>query len=475
MCGIIGIVGDKNASEIIQMGLYALQHRGQESWGMICRGKRQFYPEFFPHKVQGLVRKEQHLSPTVSFIGSTGIGHIRYSTQGSNLLNNAQPHFSHATNDPEGERLYLAANGDITNLNHLREILTTNQIEVDTDNDGEVLVKIIGLYYFKHQFSMVKAIQEAQKIVFGSFAAVLLTPKYFYAFRDLYGFRPLVMGKKSDQARLFASETVALDQCGFSYDREVKRGEIIEINLIDSKLISYQTDSNPRPCSRCIFELIYFSHPSSKTFGIWIDPFRKQLGKSAAELFLSKHPEISADEKNNWIVSAVPDSSNAAALALARKLNLDFDFCLVRSHYTGRSFISPTQENRDFDVTMKFSVNWQAVKNKHVIIVDDSLVRGTTMKKIVTLIKKAGALSVHLVIVSPPIKFSCHMGIDTHRRSELIAARLTEKQIAELLEVDSLLYNKVTNMAQVIKECGGDWNDFCLACFTGDYPCPISD
>lgn len=471
MCGIIGIIGDARASDLSKLGLYALQHRGQEANGIIVSDGQNFDPPISPSKYLGLV----HYSQSGSFRGHIVIAHVRYSTQGSNILDNAQPHFAHLDDDHtvSGQRIYLASNGDITNLKQLRQLLNLNGISVETSNDGEVLVKIIGLL-FKQRGNMILAIQQAMKMVEGSFSAVLLEKNALYAFRDAYGFRPLVMGRRDDGAFMFASETVALDLCGFNYLREVKAGEICLIkNSLPLTMESYDLVDNNKPLAKCIFEPIYFSHPCSTTFGLSVDEFRRELGKKVAEIFFRHQSKLLTE--NGWLVSAVPDSSNAAAIAVAKQLGLCFDFSLTRSHYIGRSFIDPDQGIRDFDVKMKFTANNNVIRGKNIILVDDSIVRGTTMKKIVALLKKAGAKSVHLIIASPPIKFSCHMGIDTHVQSQLIAARSSVEEIKEFMNADSLTYNTMEALECSVKTLNGNPEHFCYACFNGTYPCGIED
>jgi len=477
MCGIVGIYGDQKASEIIRLGLYAQQHRGQEAWGMICSDGQAFSPEFFPYKQEGLVMKERCLATPVYLKGHFGIGHVRYSTQGSNILVNAQPHFAHPKNS-NYPRIYLAANGDITNLNSLRETLKTNGIKVETNNDGEVLVKIIGFHYFEEKLEMVAAIRKTMREIHGSFSAVILAQDSLYAFRDLHGFRPLVMGRRADGAIIFASETVALDICGFHYRRQVHRGEIIRI--FNEKISKFISSDNKKKKSQCIFELIYFSHPSSKTFDVFVSSFRKKLGWNLAKYSLSLTPLIKAGDNlyTDCLVAAIPDSSNQAALGFAnypKVGQLPFDMPLVRSHYTGRTFIVPAQGLRDFDVIMKFASDRATCQGKSIILVDDSIVRGTTVKKIIKLLKKAGAKSVHLRIVSPKMKFSCHMGIDTHRQSELIASKKNEQQICKLIGADSLIYLPLEILKKTVTECGLNPDHFCYACFDGNYPCPIDD
>lgn len=474
MCGIIGLYGDNNASEIIQLGLYAQQHRGQESWGIICRAKYSFFPQFFPHKVQGLVKKEAFLAPQVSFMGTSGIGHVRYSTQGSNILENAQPHFAHKKDSPEGEKIYLAANGDITNLEYLKNKLNDNGIKVQTTNDGEVIVKIIGFYYFEKGSDIILAIQEAMKEIQGAFSAVLLTQDALYAFKDLYGFRPLVMGRRNDGTVLFASETVALDLCKFPYVRALDPGEIVKVDGDEKNVTRIPFPENIKPIAQCIFELIYFSHPSSFVFGCMVSQYRKRLGEILAERSLELMPIL---KDNNHKVTPIPDSSNQSALGFAYYLKnpIPIDLALVRSHYTGRTFIAPEQALRDFDVLMKFAVNSFVCRGTVLFVIDDSIVRGTTLKKIVALLKEAGAIEIHIRITSPPIKFPCHMGIDTHRKSELIAAKNSVEEINQQLGSDSLIYNTVDNLKITATECGLNPDNFCYACFNGDYPCPIPD
>lgn len=472
MCGIIGVDGDLNASQAIRLGIFAQQHRGQEAWGIICSDGKNFYPNKTdvpfnlgePHKELGLVYKGSQAQP-ISLSGTMGIGHNRYSTQGSNILENAPPHFAHPKNH-DSERIFLAQNGDIINMAELRAKLQAAGIKIYTTNDGEILVKIIGYYYFEKGYDITDAIRLAQQEIVGAYSAVLLTRNTLYAFRDPWGIRPLVMGQRADGAVMFASETGALKINNYDFLREVKRGEIIKVK--DKDITTYELTDNHHPAAHCFFELVYFSRPDSFVFKSYVSKFRRVLGKNSAIYSLKKYP---ASLYKNTIVIAVPDSSNESALGFAKcpLCPLEYEYGLIRSHYTGRTFISPEQIIRDTDVMRKFAANEEVCSGKRIIVIDDSIVRGTTNRKIINLLKQAGAVAVDLRIMSPKIKNACHTGMDFHTSDQLIAANNSEEEIRQILGVDTLLYNNQDVLEQSLQDCGLDPNDFCYACLTGEY------
>jgi len=438
------------AVKLSKDGLFALQHRGQESVGIASYdGKK-----IILRKGMGLVNDVFSENKLKELEGKISIGHTRYSTRGESLIRNAQPHFS------SDHSFALASNGDILNTQGLIKELTEKGLKFYSQNDGELLVKMI-VYYFKEEtekssFSrivrIIQAIKQTMKKAKGAYSALMITNQgEMFVFRDPFGFRPLVIGKIAEKTLVFASETCALDIVRAKLLREIKPGEILFLN---KKINRFFYPSKKH--AQCIFELIYFSRPDSVTFSENVSQIRRALGGK-----LAKNYPIEAD-----IVIPVPDSSNSTALGYSEESKIPFSFGLVRSHYVGRTFIEPFQEIRDLEVKLKFNPDRFELKGKRVIIVDDSIVRATTLRKLVRMIRGAGAKQVYVMISCPPIKHPCHYGIDTPTRKELIASSKTVQEIKEFISADDLNYLSLGGLQSVVKNP----QDYCYACFTGNYP-----
>jgi amidophosphoribosyltransferase len=440
-CGVIGIFGHPEAANIAYLGLYALQHRGQESAGIVASDCRSLSVE----KGMGLVAEvfsEQRLS---RLQGRSAIGHVRYSTAGSSSLANAQPFLASYR---QGS-LALAHNGNLVNLDPLRAKLEAGGAIFSSTSDSEVIVHLIAR---SSAGSLPEATIEALEQVRGAYSLVLMNEEELLGIRDPYGLRPLSLGKFKDGYAL-ASETCAFDLIEAEYVREVEPGEIVQISKEGVR--SYF----PFPLveeRQCIFEFIYFARPDSLLLGHSVHQVRHRLGVE-----LAKEAPVEAD-----LVVPVPDSGVPAALGYARESGIPFEHGLIRNHYIGRTFIEPKQSIRHFGVKIKLNAVRRALEGKRVVVVDDSLVRGTTSRKIVSMIKAAGAREVHLRISSPPIISPCYYGIDTPTRKELIASTHSTEEIRRYLRADSLAYLSLEGM---LKAVGGE-DRFCLACFTGKYP-----
>jgi len=470
MCGIIGVYGDKKTSLTIQKGLFAVQHRGQDFYGLTCTNGENYSPMDNAIKKVGLV----DIATPIILDGHAGIGHVRYSTQGHNNEKNAQPHSAKIYEN----LIWLASNGDVTNAKALRKELIENGIPIETENDAEIIVKFIAWHYTKTN-DLITAIHQAMEKIHGAFSAVLLTKDALYAFRDLYGFRPLEMGIRPDGAVMFASETVALDVCDFIFEKELAPGEIIKINQNGIKYFPFLNNSNP--LSQCHFELVYFSHPDAMVFGIPVKLFRRKLGEGLARLNLEQSQKITQGNNmyRNCFVAPIPDSSNAIAQGFANYpiCPLPFELMITRSHYVGRTFIQPGIL-RDLDVDLKFTFNPYLYRGKIVILIDDTIVRGNTVKKIVSRTREICQVDeVHIRISDPPIRYACHFGIDLHEKEkkELIASIMGVEEICQFIGANSLIYNTIENLQATIRECGGNPQDFCYACLNGEYKCPLPD
>ena len=447
MCGIFGVFDNPDASKIVKEGLFALQHRGQESAGIITYEKGKLIIE----KRMGLVNEIFTKDILKRLQGKIAIGHTRYSTQGGSLLKNAQPHFS------SDSSLALVSNGDIPNTKELKQELIKSGEHFYSDNDGEILVKTIDHYLKKDNTNIsrrkkiINAIKRMMKKVRGAYSVLMLTNKgELFVFRDPLGFRPLSIGKINSNTLVFASETCAFDLVRANYQKEIKPGEILTFPTGEKTVFSSNKNSF------CIFELIYFSRPDSFTFSKNVSQVKQSLGKRLAKDF-----PVKAD-----VVIPIPDSSNHIALGYSKMSGIPFDFGLTRSHYVGRTFIAPSQKIRDFEVRLKFNPNKAELEGKKVVAVDDSIVRGTTMKKLVKMIRGAGAKEVHVRIGSPPITNSCFFGVDTPTKEELIAFSKNTQEIRDYITADSLEYQSLEGLRSVINNP----EDFCYACFTGDYP-----
>ena len=447
-CGVFGIFDHKDASTLTALGLHALQHRGQEACGINSFDGKHFYSI----KRRGLVG-DNFTNPDVleQLPGYVAIGHNRYSTTGLPIIRNIQPFFA----DLHLGGISIAHNGNITNAIHIREKMVKEGAVFQTTSDTETIVQLIA------KSKRVKIIDKIIDTIFqiqGGYALVMMTNKKLIGIRDPYGIRPLVLGKLNN-SYIFASETCALDIIGADFVREVENGEIVVINKDGVESIKPFPKINPRPC---IFEYIYFSRPDSVIAGKGVYEYRKSLGK-----YLAIESPIEAD-----IVSSVPDSGNPAAIGYSEQSKIQFDMGIIRNHYVGRTFIEPTQQIRQLGVKLKHNPNKSVIKNKKILLIDDSIVRGTTSKKIVSMLYDAGAKEVHMKISSPPIKYPDYYGIDTPVKEELLAANNTVDQMRKIIGVKTLSFLTIDG---VYKALGCEKRDklnpqFTDHCFTGDYP-----
>ncbi len=446
-CGIVGVFGDKNAAHYSYLGLYALQHRGQESSGIVSSDGEQVRR----HVAQGLVSDVYSDPKIFDYLqGHIAIGHNRYSTTGSTHLINAQPLLLTGKDGP----LAISHNGNFTNSGGLRESLEQEGSIFQTTTDTEVVAHLIARSK-KRKFSA--KVIDALNQIHGAFSLIMLTKDRIFATRDPHGVRPLCIGKKGN-AWFVVSETCALDIVRAEYIRDVEPGELIEISA--EGLVSHKVNMGKKKHS-CIFEFIYFSRPDSMIFNENVDKVRRKLGKNLA-LELPTEADI---------VISVPDSSNTAAVGFSRRSNIKFELGLIRNHYIGRTFIHPKQNMRDFSVRIKFNAVRGILQGRRVVVVEDSIVRGTTLRQLVKLIRQAGAKEVHIRVSSPPITSPCFYGMDFPSKEELIANNRSVQEIGEYLGCDSIHYlSKEGLMSSVSPE-----NGFCTACFTGDYPIPIEE
>jgi amidophosphoribosyltransferase len=443
MCGIFGVRGHPDAVQLTRLGLYSLQHRGQESFGIVAVDESGTARAM---KSMGLVAG----TPDGNGLhGTLAIGHTRYSTAGSSTIENAQPVLARS----RGGHLALAHNGNLINAAELRSALEAEGSIFASTMDSEVIV---------HRLAKSDAPTPEQRLadalagVEGAYSLLVGIGDTLLAARDPRGWRPLVMGRLGD-AFVFASETCALDIIGARFEREIAAGEIV---AVDKSGVRSSSPLPKRELRRCVFEHVYFARPDSHIFGGSVDRARRELGRRLAR----EHPAPRAE-----LVFSVPDSSNSAALGFAEESDLPYELALIRNHYVGRTFIQPTQAGRDAQVRVKYSAVREVLDGKSVVMVDDSIVRGTTTRGLVAMVRAAGAREVHLRVSSAPVTGPCYYGIDTPSREELIAARLTVPEIAQHLGVDSLGYLSLEGMLNSVPN-GPD--GFCHACFSGDYPTP---
>ncbi|MEN6461202.1 MAG: amidophosphoribosyltransferase [Syntrophomonas sp.] len=449
-CGVFGIYLNNPASETDAArtafyGLYALQHRGQESAGIAVSNGHKI--ELF--KGMGLVSEVINKNTINGLKGNIAIGHVRYSTTGESGLVNAQPLVFHYLNG----MVALAHNGNLVNTVPLRKQLATYGSVFQSTTDTEIVANLLARY---SQDKLEDALAKCMIDIKGAFALVIITEDKLVGVRDQMGIRPLCIGDL-DGNYVLASETAALDTVGAEYIRDVEPGEIVVID--QDGLRSLKIAKSPRS-AHCIFEYIYFARPDSTIDGINVYQARRELGKQ-----LARECNIDAD-----MVISVPDSGTAAAMGFAEESGLPFEEGLMKNRYIGRTFIQPTQQMRELGVRIKLNPNKQVVAGKRIIMVDDSIVRGTTSKKIVKMLREAGAAEVHMIISSPPTSFPCYYGIDTSRREELIANTMDTLQIGEYIGADSLHYISMEGMFKALKH---EPDFFCSACFSGDYPIPI--
>src|SRR6266700_3208387 len=446
MCGIIGVTGVRDAARVAYLGLYSLQHRGQESAGMVAVDGEGVARS---HRGMGLVSDIFNERVLSDLPGDVAIGHTRYSTAGTSVLANAQPMLARYREGP----LALAHNGNLTNAVQLRSDLVAKGSIFQSSSDSEVLVHLIARSEAREPEDQ---LLDALERVEGAYSLVITIGRTLYAIVDPRGFRPLVLGRLG-RGWVVASETCALDITGATPVRELEPGDFVRIH-------GEEVDQLPRlpvrPPRRCVFELVYFTRPDSTVFHRSVERVRRALGHELAR----EHPAPGAD-----CVFSVPDSSNAMALGFSEESGIKLEHALIRNHYVGRTFIHPAQAGRMAKVKIKFNPVREVLQGKKVVVVDDSIVRGTTSRALVQLIRQAGAAEVHFRVASPPITGPCYYGIDTPSKKELIASSNSVEQIREHLGVDSLGYLSLDGMLRAAAG-EGDPADFCHACFSGDYP-----
>jgi amidophosphoribosyltransferase len=448
-CGVFGIWGHPNAAEITYYGLHSLQHRGQEGAGMVVTNGEILKGL----KGEGLVTEVFTSDAMKDVKGKAAIGHVRYATAGGGGYENVQPLLFHS----QSGSLALAHNGNLVNANALKHQLEAQGSIFQTSSDTEVLAHLIK----RSGFALIEdRVKNALTMLKGAYAFLIMTETEMLVALDPHGLRPLSIGKLAD-AYVVASETCALDIVGAEFVRDVLPGELVifDDEGMRSEMYSYNTTK-----AMCTMEYIYFSRPDSNINGVNVHTARKNLGKR-----LAFEAPIEAD-----VVTGVPDSSISAAIGYAEASGIPYEMGLIKNRYVGRTFIQPSQSLREQGVKMKLSPVRGVVEGKRVIMVDDSIVRGTTSKRIVGMLKEAGATEVHVVISSPPIQNPCFYGIDTSTREELIASKLSVEEIRQLIGADSLTFLSVEGMVEAIgRQEDGETRGSCLACFTGKYPTEI--
>ena len=444
MCGIIGVYNNPEAATLAYMGLYAQQHRGQEGAGVISSDGNKLHS----HMGQGLVSDVfSDSSIFESLPGHSSIGHVRYSTTGDSDPRNVGP----LTFNVGDEFVSIAHNGNLVNLDQTRKDLQENGALFQTSTDTEIIIHLLAR---EKGSSIHERLERALNKVQGAFSLLMITPNEMIAARDPHGIRPFCIGKLED-TYILASETCALDLLGAKYVRDVQPGELIVIN--DDGMHSRQF-APPTKSKHCIFEYIYFSRPDSQIFGNNVDKIRRKFGKVLSD----EQPAETAD-----MVISVPDSSNTCALGFSQASKIKHEIGLIRNHYVGRTFIFPTQYLRDLSVRLKFNTVKGVIENREVVIIDDSIVRGTTLKKLVKLLRNSGAKKVHVRISSPPVKHPCFYGMDFPTTEELIAGQHTVDEITDIINADSLGY---LSLDGTLESTHLEKDNFCTACFSGDYP-----
>lgn len=468
MCGVFGIYGHPEAANMTYLGLHALQHRGQESVGIVASdGER-----LFTHRAKGLVQASFTPSDLESLRGNHAIGHVRYSTAGGSQFRNAQPF---AVDYARGS-IALAHNGNLTNHDQIRERLEARGSIFQSASDTEAIVHLIAM---STQRAVEDRIADALGQVEGAYSLLLLTEREIIAVRDPMGIRPLCLGKLAHpggEAFVIASEPTAFDLIGGKLLRDIEPGEMV---VIDAGGIRSLRPFASKPRKVCLFEYVYFARPDSSLERASVYEVRKELGRRLAE----EQPPPPGASAQDAVVVPVPDSGVPAAIGFAERAGLPFEMGLIRSHYVGRTFIEPQQSIRHFGVRLKLSPNRAAIEGKRVIIVDDSIVRGTTSRKIVNMVRAAGAKEVHIRISSPPTRWPCFYGIDTPTRSELIASSHSIEEIGRYVTANSIGYLSLEGLVQAVrsvesKSAGQPGtapakDSYCHACFSGEYPIPF--
>jgi len=454
-CGVFGIIGTPDAAALTALGLHALQHRGQEAAGLVSVEGKTFHSE----RQLGLVSDHFSDADTLGRLkGDAAIGHTRYSTQGETVLRNVQPLYA----DLAKGGIAVAHNGNLTNARKLKTELVNMGCIFQSTSDSELFLQLTAR---SHQLTTVNKLVEALKLVEGAYALAVLTPDALIGARDPLGIRPLVLGDLGG-CPILASETCALDLIGAKFIRDILPGEVV-ICRRDGAIESHQVFPAQATARPCIFELIYFAKPNSVIDGKSVYKLRKKLGKQ-----LAKEAPVEAD-----LVSPIPDSGVPAAIGFAQKSKLPYEMALIRSHFVGRTFIEPQQRIREAGVARKHSPNRGAIEGKRVVLIDDSIVRGTTSRKITAMLRAAGAKEVHMRVACPPIIFPDFYGIDTPSKDELIAANMSVEEIRKEIGCDSLAFLSLDGLYEAMGK--GPRDDAAPAftdhCFTGDYPTKLTD
>jgi amidophosphoribosyltransferase len=454
-CGVVAIYSHPEAETLAYLGLHALQHRGQESAGIVTSDGMSLHI----HKAMGLVADIFTEKKLARMRGTLAIGHTRYSTTGDSALLNAQPIMVQSNKG----MIALAHNGNLTNAGEIRARMEAQGSIFQTSSDTEVIVHLIAQ---SREHTLPEAIADALRRVEGAFSLVMISPDRIFAARDPRGFRPLAMGRipalpgQLQDTIVFASETCAFDLVGATYEREVKPGELV---IVGPEGISSSLYAPALPQSSCIFEHVYFSRPDSRVFGRPVQESREHLGRQLA---------IEAPADADLIVP-VPDSGVTAAMGYAAESGIPLRFGLIRNHYVGRTFIEPQQSVRDFGVKLKLNPVRSLLEGKRIVLIDDSIVRGTTSRKIVRMVRSAGAKEVHMRISCPPTISPCFYGVDTPRKKELIAANNTVEEIRHYIGADSLAYLSLEGLKKACHD--GEKTTYCTACYTGNYPTKLVD
>ncbi|MBB5686917.1 amidophosphoribosyltransferase [Sphingobium boeckii] len=452
-CGIFGISGAETASAMVALGLHALQHRGQEAAGITSFDGRDFHT----HRAMGHVAGNFDRDDIIRGLpGSTACGHVRYSTTGETALRNVQPLYA----DLASGGFAVAHNGNISNAMKLKRNLVRRGSIFQSTSDTETIIHLVATSTYR---TLLDKFIDALKQIEGAYSLICMTPEGMLACRDPLGIRPLVMGRL-DKAIIFASETVALDVVGAEYIRSVEPGELILVREGEIQSIRPFGAVAPRPC---IFEHVYFSRPDSIVDGSSVYSVRKAIGAQLA----IENP-VDAD-----LVIPVPDSGVPAAIGYAQESGIPFELGIIRSHYVGRTFIQPGDKVRHLGVKLKHNANRALITGKKIILVDDSIVRGTTSLKIVQMMREAGATEVHMRIASPPTRHSCFYGVDTPERAKLLAAQMNVAQMCEYIHADTLAFVSIDGLYRALGEAkrADIHPQYCDACFTGDYPTTLTD
>ncbi|MGT2515753.1 amidophosphoribosyltransferase [Sphingomonas panni] len=453
-CGIFGVSGADGAAALVALGLHALQHRGQEAAGICSWDGAMFHTQRAQGHVAGNFDRPDVIE---SLPGATACGHVRYSTTGETSNRNIQPLYAELASGG----FAVAHNGNLSNAMRLRKDLVRTGSIFQSTSDTEVIIHLVATSNYR---TLLDRFIDALKQVEGAYSLICMTPEGMIACRDPLGIRPLVMGKLGDDAYIFASETVALDVVGAEFVREVEPGELVIVSNGELRSIRPFAPLSPRPC---IFEWVYFSRPDSISEDRSIYSVRKAIGAE-----LAQEDPVEAD-----LVIPVPDSGVPAAIGYAQASGIPFELGIIRSHYVGRTFIQPGDKVRHLGVKLKHNANRKLIEGKRIVLVDDSIVRGTTSLKIVQMMRDAGAAEVHMRIASPPTRHSCFYGVDTPERAKLLAAKYDLGGMTDYIQADSLAFISIDGLYRALGEANRTSvrPKYCDACFTGDYPTPLTD